>query len=238
MAARLAVQLRQARTAPKLWQAGITGITKHPARRHLSSTSLEQPTDAKPLVVPSADEMESDPQLAGLGYPQLPQISRQHRSPRGWWDRQERINFNETLPENDDTLSMWGVDEHAKKPSTAFAELALASGLFALFGCLVYTQVPARPASKREYPYDGLVKEMSGTDDQQYANYDPEQGLPSLESKELNQGETGNVIGGLKASLSNDNNSQEAKDHNQSSLDKLQEAGASTFTSASEPTDK
>lgn len=70
------------------------------------------------------------------------------------------------------------------------------------------------------------------------------------------------VIGGLKASLSNDNNSQEAKvskqsfailcvwlirrhntsrlvkDHNQSSLDKLQEAGASTFTSASEPTDK
>lgn len=42
------------------------------------------------------------------------------------------------------------------------------------------------------------------------ATYDPEQGLPSVEQQsELK--DTGNVIGGLKASLSNDSNSEEAK---------------------------
>ena len=37
------------------------------------------------------DEMAEDPQLAGLGYPQIPQVSRQLRAAHlKWWDPQER----------------------------------------------------------------------------------------------------------------------------------------------------
>lgn len=31
------------------------------------------------------------------GYPQLPYVSLQQREPFGWWDRQERKNFNEVV---------------------------------------------------------------------------------------------------------------------------------------------
>lgn len=31
------------------------------------------------------------------GYPQLPAINLQHRSPYGWWDQQERKNFDEVV---------------------------------------------------------------------------------------------------------------------------------------------
>jgi hypothetical protein len=42
--------------------------------------------------VPSIPEgIESDPQLEGLGYPQIPGVSRQLRpAKKGWWDEQER----------------------------------------------------------------------------------------------------------------------------------------------------
>lgn len=41
-------------------------------------------------VVPSEDDMVNDPQLAGLGYPQMAPTSRQLRPAKGWWDNQER----------------------------------------------------------------------------------------------------------------------------------------------------
>ena len=41
-------------------------------------------------VVPTEDEMAADPQLAGLGYPQMAPVSRQLRPAKGWWDNQER----------------------------------------------------------------------------------------------------------------------------------------------------
>lgn len=31
------------------------------------------------------------------GYPELPYVSIQKRVPKGWWDQQERKNFNETV---------------------------------------------------------------------------------------------------------------------------------------------
>lgn len=65
------------------------------SRRAASSqaTTLEnvEVADEPPQIVPTAEDMEKDPQLAGLGYPILPQESRQKRPALGnWWDRQER----------------------------------------------------------------------------------------------------------------------------------------------------
>lgn len=64
------------------------------ARRAASSqaTQIEMTTPADaPQIVPTAEEMAKDPQLAGLGYPQLPNVSRQTRPAlANWWDRQER----------------------------------------------------------------------------------------------------------------------------------------------------
>jgi len=138
-------------------------------RTRLASTSVS-PLEQQPMVVPTPDEIANDVQLAGLGYPQLPQVSRQLRPAKnGWWDPQERVNFNETLPENDDTLSMWAPDVHKKPAHLAAAQFALASGVMAAFALLLYTVGTEAPAAKRTYPYDGLVKELSGTDDQTYA---------------------------------------------------------------------
>ena len=59
-------------------------------RTRLASTSVS-PLEQQPMVVPTPDEIANDVQLAGLGYPQLPQVSRQLRPAKnGWWDPQER----------------------------------------------------------------------------------------------------------------------------------------------------
>jgi NADH dehydrogenase (ubiquinone) 1 beta subcomplex subunit 8 len=62
--------------------------------RHASSSAAAvtvPPTEQSPQVVPTQDEMAEDPQLAGLGYPQIPQVSRQLRAAHlKWWDPQER----------------------------------------------------------------------------------------------------------------------------------------------------
>ena len=56
----------------------------------MASTSVS-PLEQQPMVVPTPDEIANDVQLAGLGYPQLPQVSRQLRPAKnGWWDPQER----------------------------------------------------------------------------------------------------------------------------------------------------
>lgn len=68
------------------------------ARRAASSqaTQIEMTTQADaPQIVPTAEEMTKDPQLAGLGYPQLPNVSRQTRPAlANWWDRQERWAYS------------------------------------------------------------------------------------------------------------------------------------------------
>ena len=59
-------------------------------RSRMASTSVS-PLEQQPMVVPTPDEIANDVQLAGLGYPQLPQVSRQLRPAKnGWWDPQER----------------------------------------------------------------------------------------------------------------------------------------------------
>lgn len=50
-----------------------------------------------PLPTHAKYDPELDPQLAGLDYPLLSSASRQLRSPKGYWDSQERANFDEPV---------------------------------------------------------------------------------------------------------------------------------------------
>lgn len=65
-----------------------------PMIRHASSGV--PPLVPFPAGTPMHDP-ELDPQLAAMGYPKLTEDSRQLRCPRGWWDRQDRVNFGEAV---------------------------------------------------------------------------------------------------------------------------------------------
>ncbi|GAA5997213.1 hypothetical protein JCM5350_004173 [Sporobolomyces pararoseus] len=122
-----------------------------------------------PAVKSQLYDPDQEPALADLGYPKLSRDSRQLRNPRGWWDTQERINFGEPVPENDDIQSMWAPDVHKVKPSSALTQLLTMFGALAVFSYGVYHIAAPAPALPRSYPHDGLVQALSGTDDEQYA---------------------------------------------------------------------
>lgn len=69
--------------------------------RRTYATASSHPVDVNPFPVPPTSaplhNPEFDPQLAGMAYPNLSTDSRQLRSPRGWWDSQERITFGEAV---------------------------------------------------------------------------------------------------------------------------------------------
>ncbi|KAH9994885.1 hypothetical protein BJV77DRAFT_993644 [Russula vinacea] len=106
-------------------------------------------------------QKELDPQLDG--YPQLPGISRQSLPAKGWWDIQMRRNLGDTMHEREEMYSMWGPDIPHVAPATALRHFTIAVSGFVAFGLLCnYVLVPERPAIPRQFPYDGLVKELGG----------------------------------------------------------------------------
>ncbi|GJE88688.1 Ndufb8, NADH dehydrogenase 19kDa subunit [Phanerochaete sordida] len=104
-----------------------------------------------------------DPQLAG--YPEVPYVSKQRRSPFGWDDPQMRRNFGEPPHEQEEILSMWGPDAPVVDPSRALRNFILAVGTFTGIGFLCYAIQPEMPAVRREYPFDGLQKELGGLEE-------------------------------------------------------------------------
>ncbi|PPQ75967.1 hypothetical protein CVT24_006398 [Panaeolus cyanescens] len=107
---------------------------------------------------------EPDPQLNG--YPQLPWKSRQTLPPLGWQDSLTRRNFGDPLHEQEEVLSMWGPDTPPIDPAVALRQFTVAALGFLAFGFFVkeiVTQPP--PAARREYPYDGLVRELGGLEE-------------------------------------------------------------------------
>jgi len=117
---------------------------------------------------------EEDPQLGG--YPQLPWLSNQLRPARGWWDQQGRRNFGEPLHEEDEALNMWSPDPPVIPPEVALRQFIIAWLGIIGFGYIIYLNVPERPAIARQYPYNGLVKELGGLEENK-ANPHPEDGL-------------------------------------------------------------
>jgi len=61
---------------------------------------------------------------------------------------------------------MWGPDIPHVPPHKALFQFSVAVLSFVGFGVLCkYALVPERPAVPREYPYDGLVKELGGLEE-------------------------------------------------------------------------
>ncbi|PPQ83457.1 hypothetical protein CVT25_007048 [Psilocybe cyanescens] len=107
---------------------------------------------------------EYDPQLNG--YPQLPWKSRQELPPLGWQDPLYRRNFGDTLHEQEEVLSMWGPDTPPIAPNAAVRQFLLAVAGFVAAGFTIkYVLLQEPPAVRREYPYDGLVKELGGLEE-------------------------------------------------------------------------
>ncbi|KAF8813308.1 hypothetical protein BYT27DRAFT_6365973 [Phlegmacium glaucopus] len=106
---------------------------------------------------------EPDPQLDG--YPQLSWQSRQNLPPLGWQDNLTRRNFGDTLHEQEEVLSMWGPDPAPIPIEDARRQFLMAVVGFIAFGFLVKAITPEPPAIRREYPFDGLIKELGGVEE-------------------------------------------------------------------------
>ena len=65
--------------------------------RSYATSALATAPPPYPAVKSSLYDPDQEPALADLGYPKLSTQSRQLRSPKGWWDTQERINFGEPV---------------------------------------------------------------------------------------------------------------------------------------------
>ena len=67
------------------------------------------------------------------------------------------------MHEREEMYSMWGPDIPHVAPATALRHFTFAVSGFVAFGLLCnYVLVPERPAIPRQFPYDGLVKELGG----------------------------------------------------------------------------
>lgn len=69
------------------------------------------------------------------------------------------------MHEEQDMLDMWGPDVSNISGNSALKQFTVVSlGLFG-FGYLVYKYHPKSPAVPREYPFDGLVTELGGMEE-------------------------------------------------------------------------
>ncbi|EIN09778.1 hypothetical protein PUNSTDRAFT_113146 [Punctularia strigosozonata HHB-11173 SS5] len=128
-----------------------TGRALRAARTYATPTEYSQPT--------------VDPQLGGYDNP--PYISRQRLPAKGWnWDPQMRRNFGDPLHEQEELLSMVGPDVPVVEPKKALRWFTIATLSFVTFGFLCKDVfVPDLPAVRREYPFDGLVTELGGLEE-------------------------------------------------------------------------
>ncbi|CAA7266950.1 unnamed protein product [Cyclocybe aegerita] len=108
-------------------------------------------------------KQEPDPQLNG--YPQLPWVHRGHLPPLGWNDPLTRRNFGETLHEQEEVLSMWGPDAPPIDPNVALRRFLIAVSAFVAVGFTIKSLTPEAPVVRREYPFNGLVRELGGLEE-------------------------------------------------------------------------
>lgn len=66
------------------------------------------------------------------------------------------------IHEQDVILSMWGPDVPKVNPATALFHFTIYASLIGGIAYLAYALKPESPVVPREYPYDGLVKELGG----------------------------------------------------------------------------
>ena len=87
------------------------------------------------------------------------------------------------MHEHEEMYSMWGPDIPHVPPATALNHFAIAFSGFVAFGLLCkYALVPDRPAVPRQYPFDGLVKELGGVEENKVGLSDLCHRMPSVSS--------------------------------------------------------
>jgi NADH dehydrogenase (ubiquinone) 1 beta subcomplex subunit 8 len=70
---------------------------------------------------------------------------------------------NEKVHEEDDIINCWGPDYRPLSGPKALFGISLALGLMGLAGYGVSFLAPELPAVRREFPFNGLEKELGGT---------------------------------------------------------------------------
>ncbi|KAG0287624.1 hypothetical protein BGZ98_004569 [Dissophora globulifera] len=104
------------------------------------------------------DKITGDTQIGS--YPNLPMYNQQFRDPAGgWWDPQDRRNFGETVPEEDDVLNIWSPDVWAFPAGLGAKRLLTAAIAFLGFGYLVNETKATPHFERRSYP-NGLLAEL------------------------------------------------------------------------------
>ncbi|KAI9226443.1 MAG: hypothetical protein DHS80DRAFT_25240 [Piptocephalis tieghemiana] len=112
-----------------------------------------------PTATAAHAPVKEDPQIGD--YPNLPLENMQTRDPYAKWDfPQDRRNFGETLHEEDEVLSVWGMDLYTEKISDCLKDMGFAAATFLTIAGVVYSLRSEREFTKREYPYGGLVQEL------------------------------------------------------------------------------
>ncbi|KAF8930820.1 hypothetical protein EDD21DRAFT_378020 [Dissophora ornata] len=117
------------------------------------------PADATAFL--PGDKITGDTQIGS--YPNLPMYNQQWRDGNpsaGYWDRQDRRNFGETVPEEDEVLNIWSPDVWAFPASLGVKRLLAAAATFLGFAYLLNETQPEPHFTRRNYPHDGLLKEL------------------------------------------------------------------------------
>ncbi|KAG0370655.1 hypothetical protein BC939DRAFT_459676 [Gamsiella multidivaricata] len=107
------------------------------------------------------DKITGDTQIGS--YPNLPMYNQQWRDGNpsaGYWDRQDRRNFGETVPEEDEVLNIFSPDVWAFPASLGVKRLAAAAVAFLGFGYLLSETQPEPHFERRSYPHDGLLEAL------------------------------------------------------------------------------
>jgi len=97
------------------------------------------------------------------GYPVMKPEKRQHRDPyAGWWDEQERRDYNEVVHEDNDILGRFATEDYTWT-TAGWGWVLMGSFVATFLGVLgvVYVTYPDKPAVPRTFP-DGLEQELGG----------------------------------------------------------------------------
>ncbi|PVU96086.1 hypothetical protein BB561_001406 [Smittium simulii] len=105
--------------------------------------------------------VDPDPQIGD--YPNLPFIKGELKTPYGWWDRQMRRNFGDTLQEHEDILGTQSNSEYYTPPwSKVLMQWTVFVSILGTGAYIISFYVPERPAIPRHYPFNGLENELGG----------------------------------------------------------------------------
>ncbi|KAF9155940.1 hypothetical protein BG015_007971 [Linnemannia schmuckeri] len=154
-----------ARTATLAATRASAALANRTATLTTSASSLHNKADpaipGDPTGFLPGDKITGETQIGS--YPNLPMYNQQWRDANpsaGYWDRQDRRNFGETVPEEDEVLNIWSPDVWAFPASLGVKRLLAAAAAFIGFGYFLVQTQPEPHFARRNYPHDGLLEAL------------------------------------------------------------------------------